>query len=692
MNFIQKLNKIIASYNALPRIKKLENAVIISSLFFIFKIASPSSPNAYLVLINELFMFLLLSSWIYYTIEVIHEKSEQPMMLVVNSGILIAAVYFLMIVTPDILTEAFSKNANLAEKLIGLILNFTFLAAGIASFVVLRELFFLRQKKNPKFYFDVMLWTLIIIFFVRLLIALGLHLVALVSALYVVAVIIFTINSIRVAWIAFLTKREKITLLFVSIILSIIFGLTYSLTSSSEGALNIALNGFSPGFHALFNLIMLYGTIAFGVVFFTTLFHLPTAAAFEKKAEEVSSLTDFTNLMTNALDFKELAENLTKHTLQLIGADIAWLYVNRNGEFDVEASTNLGKREAKELTTVVLADFKNKIPTDLTAQKEKAINISVGEAVRTLNFETLILAPLRIHGEINGCLFIGSFNYFPFDEDDRKTVKAFADYAAVAMENSLLIQKSIEKERLEKELDIARDIQHKIIPSKLPRLKNLQISASFIPAFEVGGDYYDFSTATEDETTFILADVSGKGISAAFVMAEIKGIFESLARTVQSPREMLSKMNALLDKSLGEKEFVTAIGGIINTSSGVLKISRAGHTPALLVRNGKVIHILPKGIGLGFDNREVFENVLEEESFKLESNDLILLFTDGVTDAQNKYSEFFGIKRLENILTENSLKSPDEISEILVKEVTLFSKDVPQRDDITFVIFKWMNE
>ncbi len=688
---MKEIQKIFLDYEKLPRLKKLENTILIASLFFIFKISFPTVNGFILTTLNEALMFLLLISSFFFAVDIIRKKSSQPLTLILNSGILITGVYFLSTLEPQIFTTASANQLNLAERLILVLLNFVFVTAGIFSFAVFRELFFLKQKKNPKFYFNVMLSALAIIFFVRYLISLGISLSPLLNALSVVVVILFSINSIRVAWIAFLSKKEKKFLLLVSVILSTVFGLTYSVVSSSGGVMHSGLNNFSAGFQTLFGLVMLYGTIYFGVIFFTALFHLPTAEAFEKKANEISSLANFTNLMTDALDFKDLAESLTKQMLKLISADVAWLFVNRNGNFTVEASSNLGLQEAEELTSKILSNGRNNIPSQLTVLKGKAVSINTDEAVKKLNFETLILAPLRIHNEINGCLFIGSFNETPFDEDDRKTVKAFTDYAAVALENSLLIQESIEKERLEKELEIARDIQHKIIPSELPHFKNWEISASFVPAFEVGGDYYDFFI-DGDNCTFFIADVSGKGISAAFVMAELKGIFESLSRTAKSTKQMLSDINTLLNISLQSKEFVTASCVKINTATGNTVISRAGHTPALLVRNGEIIRLLPKGIGIGMNQTDIFENNLEEKSFNIEPDDLLFLFTDGLTDAQNKYSDFFGLKRIEKILIDNVNETPNGIAEKIIREVTLFSKDTAQRDDITFVIFKRTNE
>ncbi|MDO8549224.1 MAG: PP2C family protein-serine/threonine phosphatase, partial [Ignavibacteria bacterium] len=273
--------------------------------------------------------------------------------------------------------------------------------------------------------------------------------------------------------------------------------------------------------------------------------------------------------------------------------------------------------------------------------------------------------------------------------EDKSAIDTFSDYASVAIENARLLEESIEKERLEKELDVAREIQRKILPSKDPVYEKLSVSSVFIPAFEVGGDYYDFFEMDDNKFGFIIADVSGKGISAAFIMAEVKGIFESLSKIIESPREILIKANQILKRSLDRKNFVSAAYGLIDFKREVISIARAGHCPLLLVRDGKVDNIRPRGIGLGLNYGDQFQLTLEEIELDLRDNDMIVLYTDGITEAKNIDMEDFGETKFEKILLDNSEKSADEISNEVIKEITQFSKHNTQHDDITLVILKW---
>ena len=213
----------------------------------------------------------------------------------------------------------------------------------------------------------------------------------------------------------------------------------------------------------------------------------------------------------------------------------------------------------------------------------------------------------------------------------------------------------------------------------------------FVPAFEVGGDYYDYFELGNNKMGFVIADVSGKGISAAFIMAEVKGIFTSLSKLISSPGELLILANEILKGSLEKKNFVTALYGIIDTNKGIITFARAGHTPLLHCVNGKINRITPRGMGLGLEYGEKFSSNIKEMEIKLNNDDILILYTDGITESQNIDLEEFGLDRFENIILKNSDLKLDNISKKVLSEISLFSRDTSQHDDITLVIFKWKN-
>ncbi len=672
----------------LTRARGLENAILTSILLFVFNIIFPLHNDFILSSINEILVFLSLYFIYNYLQPFLGSKTDSPLSLVLNAGILGALIFFIISVSNSLLDSSINteKAVNIFNSLFATIVTFVFIGSLIYIFATFRELFFLRQKKDHSIYFKTMIVFFALTFFSSLLIRIDKSLDYPHDALYVVSIVLISLNSLRVAWIAFLVKKQKLYLLIISTVLSILFGFNYGLLKESETIRHLLVN-FSPGLFDIFSLVMIYGTIYFGVIFFTTLFHLPTAEAFDRKAEEITSLMDLTNLITRVFDFKELADTITENTTRVCNSYSAWLVTKKGNEYELNSVKNIAYVDADKLTKRLLEE-------DETNYERLRIlyHDSVAPELKNEmnNFKSIAVAPLKVHNSINGYLFTSRFQDVNFDEDERKSIQTFADYAAVALENAKLIAESIEKERLEKELDVARDIQNKILPNEIPQYKNLQTSALFIPAFEVGGDYYDFFELNDSKLGFVVCDVSGKGISAAFIMAEVKGIFESLSKMIDNPKELLVKANEVLKKSLDKKSFVTAIYGVIDKNNGLLNFARAGHTPAVIHSENKITRLQPPGMGLGLDYSNGFANTLKEMQIELKNNDIIAFYSDGIPEAKNSKDEDFGYERFENIILQNGNKNLDEISNAIIKEVTLFTKDHSQHDDITLVLFKWI--
>lgn len=680
------------SFSILNGKRKLENAIIFSVIVFLLKIVLPTPDNLFSFLFNEILIYGLLYFWYVYLIGVIRGKSEDPLSIIFNIGILGAKIFILFLIASLAFGSVVYASADngLMLKVISALIGGVFIGSGLYIFSSFRVLFFLRQKKDPKFYFTAMIYFLSGVYISGFFKRMDFDLSFISNSFYVVAIVLISINSIRVAWIAFLSKKQKLYLIAASVLLSAIFGISFGLTLDESNLLNRILTDFSPGVQDLLNLLMLYGTIHFGVIFFTALFHLPTAEAFDRKAEEVSSLADFSKMITQVFDFNELADTVTATTKKVCNSDLSWLAIKGDDGFEVISVHNIGFAEANKVMTSILLENSYSIE-EVRILNERSVKIRFGDSVRYLRFESVAVAPLKIHSTINGYLFAGNLKYYVFDDDDKKAIGAFADFAAVALENSLLFKESIEKERLEKELDVAREIQSKIIPENLPKISNLEISTAFVPAFEVGGDYFDFFEIGESKLAFVIADVSGKGISAAFIMAEVKGIFGSLAYLIDKPKEVLKNVNDILSKSLTKKDFVTAIYGILDAEKGILTFSRAGHSPLIVVSGDKGRQYSPKGLGLGVERTGRYASFLDQMEINLNNNDIVCLFTDGITEAQNENYYNYGIERFQNLLIKNSYLNMEQLANVILQDISLYSKDHSQHDDITLILFKWVN-
>ena len=258
-----------------------------------------------------------------------------------------------------------------------------------------------------------------------------------------------------------------------------------------------------------------------------------------------------------------------------------------------------------------------------------------------------------------------------------------------------LMREQADKERLEEELRIARQIQMSLLPGEgLVSVPGIRIAALCLPAAEVGGDYYDLLPLGPTRMGVLVADVSGKGTSAALYMAELKGLVLSLSRIYESPKQLLAEANRILSANMDARSFVTMTYAVVDTTARRMRYARAGHNPMihLQARTGRSAVLAPAGLGLGLDAGERFEAILEEADVALEPGDFFLFFTDGLSEAMNAGAELFGEGRLRRILEESQGLGSEELRERILEEVRGFVGDALPHDDMTLVVLKVVAE
>jgi len=258
-----------------------------------------------------------------------------------------------------------------------------------------------------------------------------------------------------------------------------------------------------------------------------------------------------------------------------------------------------------------------------------------------------------------------------------------------------LLQQKQEKERLEQELKIARSIQMSLLPQGPLLMPGLALTAHCEPAREVGGDYYDFLPLDEHRLGVLIADVSGKGTSAALYMAELKGLILSLSQLHASPKQLLIDANRIISNHLDTRSFITMTYAIIDLRARTLTYARAGHCPLIYLPGphaaARGVRILaPDGLvlGLKIDNGEMFERLLQEESLPLGPGDLFLLFTDGISEAMSPADECFGEGRLGELIAEHGDLPSEELRERILREIRAFVGTAAQHDDMTMLLVK----
>lgn len=243
-----------------------------------------------------------------------------------------------------------------------------------------------------------------------------------------------------------------------------------------------------------------------------------------------------------------------------------------------------------------------------------------------------------------------------------------------------------DKKRVLRELEAAKSVQQRLLPTILPSLPRVQVAATCIPAFEVGGDYYDFFTLDERRLGILIGDVSGKGMSAAFYITLAKGVIVSQVRRFNSPSDVLQQVNDLLYGVMERGKFVSMIYGILDTETNEFSYANAGHNPLIVRRNasGKSEMIQTRGMAIGLDSGKIFGGVVQTHSVQLETDDIVVLYTDGVTEARNREGGEYSDERLLSAI-ETSAPNAEGIIDTVLGTIRKFVGRAPQNDDITLI-------
>jgi len=273
-----------------------------------------------------------------------------------------------------------------------------------------------------------------------------------------------------------------------------------------------------------------------------------------------------------------------------------------------------------------------------------------------------------------------------FNELDSLLLLAISRQAQASIENEYLLGQSLEKERIEKELNLAAAIQQRIIPKELPEIVGYQIAGINIPSREVGGDYYDCIDLGDGRFALIMADVAGKGISAALLVNTLNAALYSYLEFNLPLTELADKLNTLIFNSSPPDKYITFLIAVLNSSSGELDIVNAGHNPALLLRtDGTLEQIEAGGIGLGMLDLGL---PYTGNNLKIESGEKLFLFTDGIPEAMNLNEEEYSDERMIEFFKKHSDKPLPEFINLIVEDVRNHAGKAVQSDDITAMILK----
>jgi len=296
-----------------------------------------------------------------------------------------------------------------------------------------------------------------------------------------------------------------------------------------------------------------------------------------------------------------------------------------------------------------------------------------------------IAVPVFLNGQVIGALNLESDQLGTYTEANVEMLQFFANAAAISIERAVLHRQLVEKKVIETQLEIAREVQASLLPKAPLRIPGYSIAGLNLPAYEIGGDYYDYIPFPNGHLGLAIADVSGKGIPAALIMATFRAALRTQIRNDFELPHIVQSVNRLLASSMGASGFVTAVYGILNPEAGTYIYSNCGHNPPVLLRSGGGVEMLDRGgAALGVLPEAEYDTAVAA----LDPGDTLVLYTDGVVEAANADGEEFGTERLIQVVKRTSGLDAQRIIKAVAKETRAHSRRHSYRDDFTIVILK----
>lgn len=417
----------------------------------------------------------------------------------------------------------------------------------------------------------------------------------------------------------------------------------------------------------------------------------------ERRIHEQTALLNLSKQLLSHLDLQGLMDYLVGEVRQLLGADACALLLpdEESGDLAFCAASGWHSDPVAQRRQVP-ADERSgpglAMRTQQLLQVEDIqasdLDLWTSDWLRAEGFRGHTLVPLIAEGLVIGVMAIDTYQPRLMDEGEVRFLRLMVNQAAIAIEKARLLQEEIKQQRLEKELAIARQIQLTFLPKALPLVPGWEFATYYQAASMVGGDFYDFFELPGEpgRLGMVIADATGKGVPAALFMALSRTLIRTTALSGRSPGAALTRANRLIMKDSQANKFVSTFYAALDTCGGKLTYANAGHNPPLWlqVATGELQELASGGIVLG-----AFSDIdLKECEIDVAPGDLLVFYTDGVTEAMDADEQMFGEDRLRAAVKANPRVSAQEVLDAIVQAVNTFTGNTPQADDITLFVVK----
>ena len=512
------------------------------------------------------------------------------------------------------------------------------------------------------------------------------------GTLLTIFIVLGLILSGNLKWVAYLNFRQKWTSLLL-LLLTIFYLLYIVYTNSSTSEMvsklipNAAKDFTDYRIHIFILSLIVFVTVYSIFSFLVILFNLPTTSVFEQKLEEVVNFQRISQSIQTEQSEESVYNILLETSVSTVFADAGWLEIA--GDKSNVFAYRISDKEAHEIVSHLNSQHVKGV---LDQGSDKTRNLSKHLALlKGSRYRSILAFPVYVKGVNIGTLALLKELPDGFTREMSKIVSTFANQAGISIENFRLMEEALQNERYKEELKIAKTVQKSLLPQLLEKDNDFDIYAFSESADEVGGDYYDTLRINDHLVCLIIADVSGKGTTAAFHMSQMKGIFHSLAQRDIEPDEFMMQANQALIYCLERGSFISASFFMINTQTRKIKYARAGHCPVLYycAETKSIDYFKDKGVALGMVRNKSYRNFIQTNEFDYKCGDVMVLYTDGITEAKDAKNEEFGYERLSEVISEVAQTSPKEMQDHLIKQLYAFSGTENINDDYTTMIVKF---
>ncbi len=563
-----------------------------------------------------------------------------------------------------------------------------FLSFLLAAYTAWKRLILYQKSK-----WLIRTWTVFefVLFFILIYDSVQFSLTETLSTLMLVVIgLLVLVLSANMRWVAYLNFKQKWTCLLLLLLSFFYFGyFVYTVIRLSELISSQSPSFFDFNSHvfnmALLSFVLVYSIFSFLVI----LFNLPTSSVFEQKLEEVINFQRISQSIQTEQNEESVYNILLESSVSSVFADAAWLEMESASNGQKLYTFKITERESKDIRDHLKS---HNVKGALEQSSDRTRNLSRHlSSLKGSRFRSLLAFPIIVKNQTIGTLALLKELPDGFNKEMTRIISAFANQAGISIENFRLMEEAFQNERYKEELKIAKAVQKSLLPNKLESDSDFDISSFAESADEVGGDYYDTLRINDHEIALIIADVSGKGTTAAFHMSQMKGIFHSLAQQELDPKQFMERANRALVFCLGRGSFISASFFVINTSLKLIRYSRAGHCPVLYHKATDLTteYLKDKGTALGMVRTNDYSRLVETREIYYSQGDVMVLYTDGITEAKNQRGDEFGYDRLAEALREVVNQSAPEIEKHITQKLYEFTGTKEINDDYTSMTIKF---